>query len=137
MAFDFADEPVPEFDPAWRTAAVVGLAKAIADGRSDVFPILADALADAGCNDPRILDHCRDCESHREDCWVLASIERTDAPDTDDSVPEWICPEMPEQTFAQEPVTVGSVLWKTFQIAVIFCLAYGWFVHYVWKNGAR
>lgn len=79
MAFDFADEPVPEFDPEWRTAAVVGLAKAIADGRSDVFPILADALADAGCNDPRILDHCRDCESHREDCWVLASIEGTQA----------------------------------------------------------
>jgi hypothetical protein len=48
----------PAFDPAWRTDAVTGLARAAYDGTAfDRLPILADALEDAGCADPLILHH--------------------------------------------------------------------------------
>jgi hypothetical protein len=37
----------------------------------DLLPILADALEDAGCEDPDILAHCR-CEGlHTRGCWVI------------------------------------------------------------------
>jgi hypothetical protein len=48
--------------PAWRTTDVVTLARLARGGETDVLPILADALQDAGCDDERILDHCRDRE---------------------------------------------------------------------------
>jgi hypothetical protein len=36
------------------------------------MPILADAIQDAGCEDPDILDHCRDTSRpHVRGCWVL------------------------------------------------------------------
>src|SRR5690348_13775198 len=31
----------------------------------------ADALEDAGCTDPRILDHCRQPGEHVRGCWVV------------------------------------------------------------------
>lgn len=38
------------FDPGWRTTTAVALAREIRDGRrADLFPVLADALDDAGC----------------------------------------------------------------------------------------
>ena len=45
---------------AWNDAAVRKMAQAIYDDRAfDRLPILADALEDAGCDDPDILAHCR------------------------------------------------------------------------------
>jgi hypothetical protein len=35
------------------------------------LPILADALEDAGCADPELLDHCRAGGKHVRGCWVL------------------------------------------------------------------
>lgn len=51
-------------------------------GREEVFafadgvdfgpmPILADALQDAGCENPHILAHCRGCGPHVRGCWVV------------------------------------------------------------------
>jgi hypothetical protein len=35
------------------------------------MPILADALQDAGCDDPGVLAHCRDAGPHVRGCWVI------------------------------------------------------------------
>jgi hypothetical protein len=43
----------------------------VADGRFDDLPILADALEDAGCIEPRILDHCRGAGPHVRGCWAI------------------------------------------------------------------
>jgi hypothetical protein len=61
------------FDPAWRTDAATGLARAAYDGRAfDRLPILADALEEAGCDVPAVLDHCRDGNTpHVRGCWVV------------------------------------------------------------------
>ena len=61
------------FDPAWRTSTVVALARGMYDTRDFApMPILADALQDAGCDHPDILDHCRDPEgTHVRGCWVV------------------------------------------------------------------
>jgi hypothetical protein len=37
----------------------------------DALPVLGDALEDAGCYDPAILDHCRRPGPHWRGCWVL------------------------------------------------------------------
>jgi hypothetical protein len=48
------------FDPAWRTAPAVSLARVMyASHEFGGMPDLADALQDAGCEDERILSHCR------------------------------------------------------------------------------
>jgi hypothetical protein len=59
--------------PSWLTSTVVGLAEGIyADQAFDWMPILADALQDAGCDDPDILNHCRDAnQMHVRGCWVV------------------------------------------------------------------
>jgi hypothetical protein len=63
---------VPEFDPAWRTETVLGLARGIYDERAfDRAPVLADALQDAGCDNDDILTHCRGPGPHVRGCWVL------------------------------------------------------------------
>lgn len=62
-------------DPAWRTEAVVGLARGIpADRAFDRLPILADALEDVGCDHPDILGHLRDDSPHARGCWVVDLI---------------------------------------------------------------
>lgn len=56
----------------WRTADVLGLARAISEGRAfDRLPILADAPMDAGCDDDAILAHCRSQGPHVRGCWVV------------------------------------------------------------------
>lgn len=56
----------------WRSATVIAVARSIHANRAfDQFPILADALQDAGCNDEAVLDHCREPGGHVRGCWVL------------------------------------------------------------------
>jgi hypothetical protein len=72
----------PRFEPAWRTATVVQLAKGIFDERAwDRMPILADALLDADCDEEAILRHLRGTElnvkeqpQHIRGCWVIELI---------------------------------------------------------------
>jgi len=60
------------FDPAWRTPAVVSLAKGIYEGRhfSDL-PLLADALEEAEFGDDELLWHLRSGVEHFRGCWAL------------------------------------------------------------------
>jgi hypothetical protein len=63
------------FDPAWRTADVIGIAEAAYEGRAfDRLPILADALQDAGCQDAATLSHCRSGSPHHRGCWAVDLI---------------------------------------------------------------
>jgi hypothetical protein len=63
------------FDPRWRSETVVLLARGIvADSATDRLPVLADALEEAGCDDPATLRHCRECERHLTHCWVLTDV---------------------------------------------------------------
>ena len=60
------------FDPRWRTADAVGLARGIYDERAfDRLPLLADALMDAGCAGEQVLEHCRSEGPHVRGCWVV------------------------------------------------------------------
>jgi hypothetical protein len=61
--------------PLWRTANVVGLARAIDAERDwDRLPILADALLDAGCPDEQVLGHCRSLGPHARGCWLVDAL---------------------------------------------------------------
>jgi hypothetical protein len=76
-ALEHADPAgVPEFRPTWRTGPVVALAAG--PSAAEVLPILADALEEAGCDDERILTHCRGGGPHLPACWVLELIRRSD-----------------------------------------------------------
>jgi hypothetical protein len=60
------------FDPAWRTSAVVSLARSMYDSLDfSTIPILADALQEAGCENVGILNHCRSAGPHVRGCWVV------------------------------------------------------------------
>ena len=62
-------------DPRWLTSDAVALARGVyADGAFDRLPILADALQDAGCDNPNILDHLRGDRGHVRGCWALDLI---------------------------------------------------------------
>ncbi|WP_439625487.1 hypothetical protein [Gemmata sp.] len=62
------------FDPAWRTSAVVALARGIeAEAAYDSVPILADGLQDSGCDDEHLLDHHRLTTRHARWWWVVES----------------------------------------------------------------
>ena len=66
---------LPQFDTAWRTADVVGLARAMANTRDySAAPILADSLEEAGCDDDAILTHCRGGRLHVRGCWVVDGV---------------------------------------------------------------
>jgi hypothetical protein len=58
--------------PSWLTVGVRALARAIYEDRTfDLLPLLADALEEAGCTNPAVLDHCRDPGEHVRGCWAL------------------------------------------------------------------
>ena len=60
------------FEPGRQSAAVVVLARTMYDTQDfDQMPALADALADAGCDDQRILKHCRRKGGHVRGCWIV------------------------------------------------------------------
>ena len=66
--------PTP-FNPAWRASTVLGLASAIyAERAFDRLPILADALEDAGCDQPDLLAHLRSDGPHVRGCWAVDLI---------------------------------------------------------------
>jgi hypothetical protein len=60
---------------AWNDGAVLRLARTIDDGRDfEAMPVLADALEEAGCDDPEVLRHCREGGPHGHGCWVLDAL---------------------------------------------------------------
>jgi hypothetical protein len=62
-------------DPRWITSTAVALTQAIyADRAFDRLPILADALEEAGCDQPDLLAHCRGDGPHVRGCWVVDLI---------------------------------------------------------------
>ncbi|HEX3147012.1 MAG TPA: hypothetical protein VHR66_02960 [Gemmataceae bacterium] len=73
-------EPVapPEIHPGWLfwdAGTVRLIAEGIARTRSYAdMPILADALEDAGCEDPVILSHARLPAEHGRTCWLLRAL---------------------------------------------------------------
>jgi hypothetical protein len=72
--FRHPDRPA-RFAPEWRTTAVAGLAAGMYHARDfSGTPALADALAEAGCDDADILAHCRAADPHVRGCWVLDLI---------------------------------------------------------------
>lgn len=76
--------PVPDIDPgwlAWNGGCVRAMAEGIRHRRAfDIMPILADALQDAGCENPVLLDHLRADTDHTANCWALRLLtgERPD-----------------------------------------------------------
>jgi hypothetical protein len=59
----------------WNDGCVPRLARLIRDeGRLDELPVLADALEDAGCDDPILLGHCRSACGHLPGCWALDAL---------------------------------------------------------------
>ena len=72
-------------NPAWlsfRSDTIPNLARAAYDerklpsGHLDVnrLAVLADALEEAGCDSPAILDHLRRPRTHIRGCWVLGLV---------------------------------------------------------------
>ena len=56
----------------WNNRTVILLAQTIYDQQAfNHFPILADALEDAGCINTDILNHCRQQREHVRGCWVV------------------------------------------------------------------
>lgn len=63
------------FLPEWRTSTVIDLANQVFHERDfEVMPILADALQDAGCDNEKVLAHCRAPEAHLPGCWAIDLI---------------------------------------------------------------
>ncbi|OWK46984.1 hypothetical protein FRUB_00683 [Fimbriiglobus ruber] len=59
-------------DPTWQSSTVLTLASGIYTDRAfDRLPILADALEEAGCDDPDLLNHCRSEGPHARGCWAV------------------------------------------------------------------
>jgi hypothetical protein len=60
------------FDPSWRTSDTAGVAGGMYESRDfAAMPILGDALEDAACDNPDILDHCRGPGPHVRGCWLV------------------------------------------------------------------
>jgi hypothetical protein len=64
-----------EVDPAWlawQDGLVPRMARMVYEERRFTdLPILADALEDAGCDNPDLLAHCRQPGEHARGCWVV------------------------------------------------------------------
>lgn len=76
-AVRWPSEGPPLIDQTWRTSTVLALARQIVQsGSTDLLPILADALEDAGCDNQYVLNHCRRCVVHLPVCWVTSAVLR-------------------------------------------------------------
>jgi hypothetical protein len=59
----------------WQNGTVLRIAKALYESRDyDELPVLADALEEAGCDDPRLLAHFRSGGNHVRGCWALDAL---------------------------------------------------------------
>jgi hypothetical protein len=60
---------------AWSSNTARDLAVSIRDrGQTDAFPILADALEEAGCTNRDLLDSCRHGDPDIDGAWALAVL---------------------------------------------------------------
>jgi hypothetical protein len=65
----------PNMEGPWRSRAVVAPAQGIYDDRRfGGLPVLGDALEEAGCLFPEVLNHCRQGRVHARGCWVLDAL---------------------------------------------------------------
>jgi hypothetical protein len=65
----------PSLAPAWRTENVLAVARTMYEARDFTdLPVLADALAEAGCTAADVLDHCRKPGLHVRGCWVVDGL---------------------------------------------------------------
>jgi|GEM_PF-2675203 len=72
---EYHTQPVPPLHSAWLTSDLVALARGIrAAGHSAGVPILTDALLEAGCDDPLVIEHLRTCTDHGPCCWVAEMV---------------------------------------------------------------
>ena len=59
----------------WHDGLIGSMARQMYDSRSFTdMPVLADALEEAGCQDPDILGHCRSGGEHVRGCWVVDTL---------------------------------------------------------------
>ena len=64
-----------KWDQEWRTSDTIAMARQMYDSRDfGGMGILADALEEAGCTTPAILEHCRSGGPHVRGCWVVDLI---------------------------------------------------------------
>jgi hypothetical protein len=71
----FRPPAVEEALRRWNDGCVVKLAGLIYERRRwDELPILADALAEAGCRDEELLAHCARPAGHALGCWALDAL---------------------------------------------------------------
>jgi hypothetical protein len=57
---------------SWRDGTTAKIARALYQDRAfERLPIVADALEDAGCDNPDMLAHCRGEGPHVRGCWVV------------------------------------------------------------------
>jgi hypothetical protein len=70
--------PVVNIKPGWlrwNHGTVEKLARTLLAERAfDQMPVLGDALEEAGCTDPRVLEHCRQNAPHALGCWLLDAL---------------------------------------------------------------
>jgi hypothetical protein len=74
LARDILGNPFSSVDflAVWRNDTVVPLAREMYMDRDfGLMPIVGDALEEAGCYEPQILEHCRAGGPHVRGCWVL------------------------------------------------------------------
>src|SRR5262249_29049505 len=66
------------FAPAWRSGTSAALARTVYQGRDfSALPMLADALEEAGCDNPDVLAHCRGPTAfHVRGCWAVDLVLR-------------------------------------------------------------
>ena len=68
-------ELIPPLRAEWLTSDVVALARGIsANAALDGLPALCDALLEAGCDDPLVIEHLQTCPDHSPSCWVVEMI---------------------------------------------------------------
>ncbi|QVL33926.1 hypothetical protein KIH39_08470 [Telmatocola sphagniphila] len=66
------------FDPAWRTAALINLAKSLYDEQAFNRRVeLAEKLPGAGCRPEEKLSHLHAAKPHCRGCWALDLILNT------------------------------------------------------------
>jgi NAD-dependent dihydropyrimidine dehydrogenase PreA subunit len=64
-----------QFEKKWRTPKVLDMAKQVlADPTGQLLPRLADALREAGCNDSKLLEYCREKPSAAGGQWVAKVV---------------------------------------------------------------